>query len=127
MLPKITFQGSPLTLVGRPLKVAGQAPYFKAVSPDLKPVTSDDFKGKIRLLTSFPSLDTPVCDLQVKEFNKRASQISSDVVIVGLSKDLPSYKHIMGFIVTKENLTRTHLNKIKRYAVIEKYLKEKQK
>ena len=30
-----------------------------------------------------------MCDLQVKEFNKMAAGLSSDIVIVGISKDLP--------------------------------------
>ena len=42
-----------------------------------------------------------------------------------LSRDLPTYKHIMGFTVTKEELPRTPLKKIKRYLVREKYLEEK--
>ncbi|MCX7927628.1 MAG: AMP-binding protein [Candidatus Omnitrophica bacterium] len=39
-----------------------------------------------------------------------------------LSKKLPSYQHIMGFVLTKEKLPRTALGKIKRYQLIEKYL-----
>lgn len=38
-----------------------------------------------------------------------------------LSKDLPSYKHIMGFIITKEELPKTALKKIKRYQVAKKF------
>jgi thioredoxin-dependent peroxiredoxin len=83
---KITFKGNPLTLVGRNIKVGNAAPYFRAVSKDLKEVSLVDFKGKIKLITSFPSIDTPVCDLQVKEFNKMAAGLSSDI---GISKDLP--------------------------------------
>jgi long-chain acyl-CoA synthetase len=45
--------------------------------------------------------------------------------IQNLTKDLPSYKHIMGFCITKDTLPRTPLRKIKRYQVREKYLKEK--
>ena len=89
MPAKITFQGNPLTLVGRTIKTGMQAPDFKVASQDLKEVSLSDFEGKIKILTSFPSLDTPVCDLQVKEFNKRASGLGPDVVIVGISKDLP--------------------------------------
>lgn len=85
----ITFKGSPLTLVGRPLREGAPAPGFRAVGGDLKEVTLADFKGKIKIITSFPSLDTPVCDLQVKEFNKAAGNLSSEAVIVGISKDLP--------------------------------------
>jgi thiol peroxidase len=83
------FQGVPLTLVGRNLKLNSRAPRFKVTSTDLKEVTLNDFNGKIKVITSFPSADTPVCDLQVKEFNKRAAAFSKDVVVIGISKDLP--------------------------------------
>ena len=89
MSKSITFKGSPLILVGRNLKVGALAPDFKVTSQDLKEVRLLDFKDKIKVVTSFPSLDTPVCDLQVKEFNKRAAQASAEVVILGISKDLP--------------------------------------
>jgi len=39
-----------------------------------------------------------------------------------LAKDAPSYKHIMGFTLTKEELPHTALKKIKRYEVEQKYL-----
>lgn len=89
MRKTITFKGNPLTLVGRVLKVGKKAPDFKVVSQDLKEMGLDDFAAKIKVITSFPSLDTPVCDLQVKEFNKKASAFSADVVVLGISKDLP--------------------------------------
>ncbi|MCX5715171.1 MAG: thiol peroxidase [Candidatus Omnitrophica bacterium] len=89
MIKTITFKGNPLTLVGRVLKEGVIAPDFNLTSQDLKVVTLADFKGRFKIITSFPSIDTPVCDLQVKEFNKRATGISSEVVIVGVSKDLP--------------------------------------
>jgi thiol peroxidase len=89
MTRAIKFKGSPLTLVGRNLKVGAIASDFRVSAQDLKEVRLSDFKDKIKILTSFPSLDTPVCDLQVKEFNKKAAGIATDVVIVGISKDLP--------------------------------------
>jgi thiol peroxidase len=85
----VHFKGNPLTLVGRVLKNEMPVPDFRVTSQDLKEITLADYRGKIKILTSFPSLDTPVCDLQVKEFNKRASHLSGEVVIVGVSKDLP--------------------------------------
>jgi len=88
-MTKITFKGNPLTLVGRVIKEEVAAPDFRVVSQELKEVTLSDFQGKIKIITSFPSLDTPVCDLQVKEFNKRAYGLSQDIVIIGISKDLP--------------------------------------
>lgn len=86
---KITFHGNPLTLVGRILKDGTTGPDFIVTSQDLKEVKLSDFLEKIKIITSFPSLDTPVCDLQVKEFNKKASSLSKEVVILAISKDLP--------------------------------------
>jgi thioredoxin-dependent peroxiredoxin len=86
---KITFKGNPLTLVGRALKPGNPAPDFTVVSQDLKEMRLSDFGAKIKVISSFPSLDTPVCDLQVKEFNKKASGFSDDTVVIGISKDLP--------------------------------------
>jgi len=86
---QIKFKGSPLTLVGRIAKVGAGAPGFRVSSGDLQEAGLKDFKGKIKIITTFPSIDTPVCDLQVKEFNKRAAGFSGDVVIIGISKDLP--------------------------------------
>jgi len=39
-----------------------------------------------------------------------------------MSKDIPSYKHIMGFTVTQDSLPRTVLGKIKRYEVEREFL-----
>lgn len=89
MAQTITFQGKPLTLIGNPISTGLKAPGFEVTSADLKPVKLSDFKGKIKLISTFPSLDTPVCDLQVKEFNKHAASFSADVVVIGISKDLP--------------------------------------
>ena len=89
MLRVIYFKGNPLTLVGRNLKVGGIASDFKVTSQDLKEVNLSDFDGKVKVLTTFPSIDTPVCDQQIKEFNKKASGLSDEVVILGISKDLP--------------------------------------
>jgi len=41
----------------------------------------------------------------------------------GLSRKLPAYKRIMGFVVSREDLPRTRLGKIKRYQVRSQYSK----
>ena len=89
MVRSVNFKGKALILVGRVLRVNKSAPNFKVISNEMEEVSLDDFSDKIKIITSFPSLDTPVCDLQVKEFNKRAAGLSSEVVILGISKDLP--------------------------------------
>ncbi|MFA5115051.1 MAG: thiol peroxidase [Candidatus Omnitrophota bacterium] len=89
MKRNIKFQGNPLTLVGRAIGVGRPAADFRVVSQELKELALRDFQGKTKVITAFPSLDTPVCDLQVREFNKRAAGFSSDVAVIGISKDLP--------------------------------------
>jgi len=89
MIRAIKFKGQPLNLVGRNIKEGAVAPDFAVTAQDLTRAKLSDFKDKIKVLTSFPSIDTPVCDLQVKEFNKRATQLSQEVVILGISMDLP--------------------------------------
>jgi len=85
----VTFKGAPLALTGKPVKVGRRAFDFKLISQDLKVVKLSDFSGKIKVVNFFPSLDTPVCDLQVKEFNQRAAKLSPEIVVIGVSKDLP--------------------------------------
>jgi len=78
-----------LNLVGRPLAEDQSAYDFRVLDKNLSEVGLLDFNDKIKLITSFPSLDTPVCDLQIKEFNQKANEFSSDIVVIGISKDLP--------------------------------------
>lgn len=85
----ITFKGGPLTLVGPELKVGDQAPNFKLIDTALKPVTLADSKGKTRVISVVPSIDTPVCDLQTKRFNQEASKLPDDVAVITVSMDLP--------------------------------------
>lgn len=89
MTRSITFKGNPLTLFGNGVEIGSLAPGFKVLKQDLSETGLADFSGKVKILTSFPSLDTPVCDLQVKEFNKRAANFSPDVAVIGISLDLP--------------------------------------
>ncbi len=58
----VTFKGTPLTLVGPEIKPGQPAPDVTAVDTSLQAVRLSDAKGKVLLLSSVPSLDTPVCD-----------------------------------------------------------------
>ncbi|MCS7150628.1 MAG: thiol peroxidase [Caldimicrobium sp.] len=86
---KVTLFGNPVTLIGNEVKVGDRAPDFLVLDKDLKEVKLSDFKGKIKLISVTPSLDTPVCDLQARTFNERASKLSEDIVILNISMDLP--------------------------------------
>ena len=85
----VTFKGNPLTLLGPELKKGDKAPNFKLLANDLSEVSLESFKGKTRLISVVPSLDTPVCDMQTKRFNEEASRLPSDVVVLTVSADLP--------------------------------------
>jgi len=81
-------RGNPLTLVGVELRVGEKAPDFKLVGNDLKPVTLADTAGKVRIVSSVPSLDTPVCDMETRRFNEEAAKLPG-VEILTVSMDLP--------------------------------------
>ena len=85
----VTVKGNPDTLIGKEIKIGQRAPYFKVLDADLNEIDIAKFKGKIKLIASVPSLDTPICDLEIKRFNDEVSKISKDLVIIFISMDLP--------------------------------------
>jgi len=85
----ITFKGNPVTLVGPDVKVGDSAPDFRVVDGTLQAVTLADSKGKVRLITVVPSLDTGVCDTMTRKFNEEAAKLPEDVVVYTVSVDLP--------------------------------------
>ena len=85
----ITMKGNPLTLIGKQLKIGEPAPDFEVLSNDLAPVKLSSFQGKVCIVASVPSLDTPVCDLETRRFNEEAGMLGPDVTILTISMDLP--------------------------------------
>lgn len=85
----ITMKGNPLTLVGNEVRVGDKAPDFEVLDNDLSLVRFSSFHGKVCIISSVPSLDTPVCDMETRRFNEEAGRLSSDVVILTISMDLP--------------------------------------
>ena len=85
----VTMRGNPLTLVGSEVKVGEPAPEFVALDNDLAPVKLSSFRGKTCVISSVPSLDTPVCDIETRRFNEEAAKLGPDVVILTISMDLP--------------------------------------
>ncbi|ELK22900.1 MULTISPECIES: thiol peroxidase [Anoxybacillus] len=87
-MAKVTFKGNPVTLVGNEVKVGDVAPNFTVLANDLSPVTLDDTKGFVRLISVVPSIDTGVCDAQTRRFNEEAGSIEG-VKVLTISVDLP--------------------------------------
>ena len=85
----ITFKGDPLALTGTQPKVGEPAPDFEALGNDLSAVKLSGFRGKVVVICSVPSLDTPVCDTEVRKFNERVTSLGDDVAVLAISMDLP--------------------------------------
>jgi len=85
----ITIHGNPLTLIGPELKPGDKAPDFTVLDNALQPVTLAAAKGKVAVLVTVPSLDTPVCDLETRRFNQEAASLGNDVAVLTISTDLP--------------------------------------
>ncbi len=85
----VTMRGNPLTLVGPEIKAGQKAPEFTLVGKGLQPATLEQFKGKVKIITTVPSLDTPVCDAETRRFNQEAAKLPGDVQILSISMDLP--------------------------------------
>ncbi len=85
----VTLKGNPVTLLGPEIKVGQAAPDVELTANDLSTVKLSSFQGKVRIITSVPSLDTPVCDTETRRFNEAAAKMGEDVVVLAVSMDLP--------------------------------------
>lgn len=85
----VTLRGNSLTLLGKEIKVGDKAPDVALLDNDLKPVKLSSFLGKVVVVSSVPSLDTPTCDMETRRFNMEAAKLSEAVVILTVSTDLP--------------------------------------
>ncbi len=85
----VTMRGNPLTLVGNQVKVGDVAPDFVVIDNNLAPVRFSSYRGKTCIISSVPSLDTPVCDTETRKFNGEASRLGPQISMLTISMDLP--------------------------------------
>jgi thiol peroxidase len=72
------------------------APDFQLSSNDLQNKSLKNYAGRNLVLNIFPSIDTRVCAMSVREFNKRAAELP-DTTVLCISKDLPfAFKRFCG-------------------------------
>jgi len=88
MARTVTFKGTPVNLTGDGPAVGANAPEATLIGNDLSEVKLSSFKGTTVILSSVPSLDTGICDIETKRFNAEASKLPG-VKIVTVSRDLP--------------------------------------
>jgi len=84
----ITLQGNEINTNGELPKVGDNAPDFSLVNAELGDVSLATYKGKKKLLSIVPSLDTPVCATSTKKFNEIAKEKSGAVFLM-IAADLP--------------------------------------
>ena len=82
-------RGNPVDVMGEELKVGQKAPDFTLIGQDLNPVTPNDTAGKVRIISTVPSLDTPVCAMETKRWQEEADKLGDKVEIITVSMDLP--------------------------------------
>jgi thiol peroxidase len=85
----ITMKGQPLTLLGKEINIDEPAPDFEVLANDLSAVKLSSFRSKVCIISSVPSLDTPVCDTMTRRFNEEAGSFGDEVVVLTISMDLP--------------------------------------
>src|SRR5574341_11498 len=92
----IELAGRPATVVGGDVRVGQAAPHFTAqvgswagmnTWDEIDPLEAT--RGKVRILTALPSLDTSVCDTETRRFNEAAVGLGDDVCVIAVSTDLP--------------------------------------
>ncbi len=84
---EVKFKGNPIRLNGILLKKGDIFPDFKVKNTQLEDVTFKDTDG-MRIFLTVPSIDTPVCDLEVARFNKELIHYPY-VSCYTISMDLP--------------------------------------
>lgn len=84
----VTLEGTPQEVIGNFPQPGDQAHSFMLVDKGLNDVSLSNFKGKKKVLSIVPSIDTAVCAASTRRFNEEAS-IVKDAVVLVISADLP--------------------------------------
>lgn len=86
----IKFRGQDVTVLGKDLKPGNAAPEFTCQTVEWASFSGlANTKGKVRIITALPSLETDVCDRETRRFNQEAASLGKDIVILAVSADLP--------------------------------------
>lgn len=83
-----TLKGNPFNLEGPELKVGDKAPDATLKKDLVSDTRISDTRGRNRIFSVVPSLDTPVCAQQTKRFYEEAAKLPN-ATIYTVSVDLP--------------------------------------
>jgi len=95
------------------LKVGQKAPDFVLYATDHMPRTLADYKGRVKVISCIPSIDTSVCSAQTRRFNEEAAKLN-DTVVLTVSADAPfALKRFCGNKGIKNTETLTFVRDMK--------------
>jgi thiol peroxidase len=85
-----TVRGRELTALGDELRPGDEAPDAvlagKGFVPE--PVRISDYRGRVLILSTVPSLDTPTCDRETRHWEQERQALGGDVEMLTVSMDL---------------------------------------
>ena len=87
-MTQVTFKGQPVLIAGHLPPLHTKVPDFRLVDRNLKDHTLAEFRGKKKLISTVPSLDTGLCSTMTKHLNETAKK-HPGVVFITISADLP--------------------------------------
>jgi thiol peroxidase len=85
----VSMRGNPLTLVGNEVKIGEVAPDFVVLDNSLTATKFSSYRNRLCIISSVPSLDTPICDIETRKFNEEANKLGEKIQILTISMDLP--------------------------------------
>lgn len=85
----VTFKGSPLALAGPGIKVGDPLRDVKLAKGDLSLMNIADTRGKVRIISVVPSVDTTVCEQQTHHLSEKNKGLDKMVELITVSVDTP--------------------------------------
>lgn len=85
----VTMGGAPKALVGTGIKVGDSLRDVKVAKGDLSLVNIAETKGKVRIISVVPSLDTKVCEQQTHYLSEKNNGLDKMVELITVSVDTP--------------------------------------
>ncbi len=114
-MAQVTLKGSQIHTNGNLPKQGEKAPDFVLVDAELKNHSLEDYRGKRKILSIVPSLDTAVCALSAKKFNEKIKE-RPDVVVIVVSADLPFAQKRMCSHDHLENISTLSMMRSRKFA-----------
>jgi len=85
----VTMGGAPKALLGTGIKVGDSLRDVKVTKGDLTLINIAETKGKVRIISMVPSLDTKVCEQQTHYLSEKNNGLDKMVELITVSVDTP--------------------------------------